>query len=208
MLESLGRHYGPPRRGRVVFNGRDAARFAPAAKQPLVFAAGRLWDEAKNLAALDRAAAGLEWPVYVAGDTRHPTGGQARFRRARALGRLDASGVASWMARASIYALPARYEPFGLSILEAALSGCALVLGDLPSLRELWEDAAVWVPPGDDRTLAGALDSLIRDARLRRSMAARARARAERYTPEAMVRGYLALYAELLAGKEAAPAVC
>jgi hypothetical protein len=39
-------------------------------------------------------------------------------------------------------------------------------------------------------------------------MAARARARAERYTPEAMVRGYLALYAELLAGKEAAPAVC
>ncbi len=32
--------------------------------------------------------------------------------------------------------LPARYEPFGLSVLEAALSGCALVLGDIPSLRE------------------------------------------------------------------------
>ena len=52
---------------------------------------------------------------------------------------------------ASIFALPARYEPFGLSILEAALSGCALVLGDLPSLRELWTGAAMFVPPDDHK---------------------------------------------------------
>ena len=55
---------------------------------------------------------------------------------------------------ASIFALPARYEPFGLSILEAALSGCALVLGDIPSLRELWAGAAVFVPPDDHKALS------------------------------------------------------
>ena len=44
---------------------------------------------------------------------------------------------------AAIFARPARYEPFGLAILEAAQAGCALVLGDIPSLRELWADAAL-----------------------------------------------------------------
>jgi glycogen synthase len=57
---------------------------------------------------------------------------------------------ADWYARASIYALPARYEPFGLSALEAALSGCALILGDIPSLREVWLEAAPYVSPDDE----------------------------------------------------------
>ena len=55
----------------------------------------------------------------------------------------------TWMARAAIYALPARYEPFGLTALEAGLSGCALVLGDIPSLREVWGETACFVPPDD-----------------------------------------------------------
>ena len=52
------------------------------------------------------------------------------FRRAT----LSGEDIRPWFARAGIYALPAVYEPFGLSVLEAALSGCALVLGDIPSL--------------------------------------------------------------------------
>ena len=46
-------------------------------------------------------------------------------------GQLTTAEVRNVINTASIYALPARYEPFGLSILEAALSGCALVLGDI-----------------------------------------------------------------------------
>ena len=36
---------------------------------------------------------------------------------------MEAPAAAHWLARAAIYALPARYEPFGLSILEAGLAG-------------------------------------------------------------------------------------
>ena len=61
------------------------------------------------------------------------------------------------IARAAIYALPAHYEPFGLSILEAAMSGCALVLGDIPSLREIWGDAAVFVHPDNRDAVARCL---------------------------------------------------
>ena len=127
---------------------------AAASKEPFVLAAGRLWDEAKNIEAL-RAALRREiaWPVCVAGDTRHPDGrAVAAPWTSRMLGRAaDRRDLAGWLRAAAIYALPARYEPFGLVRLEAALSGCALVLGDIPSLREVWGDAALFVAPDDTR---------------------------------------------------------
>ena len=62
--------------------------------------------------------------------------------------------MADAYAAAAIYALPARYEPFGLSVLEAAQHGCALVLGDIDSLRENWDGAALFVDPDDAGALA------------------------------------------------------
>ena len=187
----------------AVHNGRDAEPFVTASiegKAPLVLSVGRLWDEAKNAAAVSRAAAGLPWPVVLAGEggARAPAGSAARF-----LGALDDGTIATWMRRAAIYALPARYEPFGLSILEAAHAGCALVLGDVPSLRELWHGAAVFVEPGDDAALGDALRRLIADPAHRRSLARRARARARRFTPARMAAEYLALYAAAGAPTEA-----
>lgn len=199
MMESLTRDYGAPARAAVIPNGRAAERFTPGTKQPLIFTAGRLWDEAKNLAALEAAAPRLPWPVAVAGDSRHPDGG-VRPSPLHLLGRLSETEVARLFARAAIYALPARYEPFGLSALEAALAGCALVLGGIPSLREVWGDAACYVPPDDPEALARALTGLAADESLRTRMAARARRRALHYSPERMARGYLALYRAMLAG--------
>ncbi len=202
MLQALERHYGPFRAARVVPNGRDAALFGPGAKEPFVLSAGRLWDEAKNVGALERVAPRLPWPLYVAGEDQHPDGGHVRHESARLLGRLSPPALAGWLARAAIYALPARYEPFGLSALEAGLAGCALVLGDIPSLREVWGEAAVFVPPDDTGALEQALTALMADAPRRESLAARARARALLYTPRQMAAGYLQAYRDLLTGVE------
>jgi len=198
MLDALTDHYGPFRAGQVVPNGRDPALFAPGPKETFVFTAGRLWDEAKNVGALTKAAKHLPCPVYVAGDPQHPNGGEAVSSHLHALGALPPSDVARWLARAAIYALPARYEPFGLSALEAALSGCALVLGDIPSLREVWGDAALFAPPDDPAALRDTLCRLIGDERLRDVMAARARERARLYTPERMAQGTLDAYESVL----------
>jgi glycogen(starch) synthase len=102
------------------------------------------------------------------------------------------------MAQAGIYALPARYEPFGLSVLEAALSGCALVLGGIDSLQELWDDAACYVPPGDVDALAATITTLAGDDHARVTLAARARTRARERTPERMAAAYRDLYQEVL----------
>jgi glycosyltransferase involved in cell wall biosynthesis len=99
-----------------------------------------------------------------------------------------------WFASTSIYALPARYEPFGLSVLEAALSGCALVLGDIASLRELWNGCAVFVRPGNTRELHAALLSLIESPEKRRELGAAARGRARTYSVERMRSGWLEAY--------------
>jgi glycosyltransferase involved in cell wall biosynthesis len=108
------------------------------------------------------------------------------------------------MGRAAIYALPARYEPFGLSVLEAALAGCVLVLGDIPSLREVWGDAAVFVPPDDVDALVNALELMCREPGRRARFAACARVRALDYLPARMAARYLSAYVSLTRARKAA----
>jgi glycogen(starch) synthase len=197
MLSMLDFHYGPLGRTRVIPNGRAVACGA-AAKEPFVLAAGRLWDQAKNVESVAAVAPHLSWPVYIAGDSLHPSGTRVSYDGVRCLGRVDARELAQWMARASIYALPARYEPFGLSVLEAALAGCALVLGDIRSQREIWGDAAVYVPPDNRRALAAAIERLAADADARQALARRSSARARELTPRRMAERYLEAYRALV----------
>lgn len=206
MLEALERCHGQLERARVIHNGRDGSRFRREPKQPLIFTAGRMWDEAKNMRALEAAAPSLDWPVYVAGaendadrDGESDRDGRQTQQPLRCLGSLPPRRVADWMSRASIYVLPARYEPFGLSALEAALSGCVLVLGDLPTLREVWDDAACYVDPENPRDLRRTLNRLSASPARCRRLAHRARRRARRYSAGAMADRYLDLYRDMIA---------
>lgn len=197
--------HGPAPRGRVILNGRSPARFLPFPKEPFILGAGRLWDEAKNLAALDRVAAELPWPVRLAGDQARPGDG-AGFSpgRAKPLGLLSPARMADWLGRAAVFALPARYEPFGLAVLEAALAGCALTLGDIPTLRELWDGAALFVPPEDDRALARTLTELTGDPCQIARLGRLARQRALSFPASRMIARYLDLY-HALTGQTPSP---
>lgn len=191
MLGAIHRNYGSLTSSSVIHDGRDVAARA-LHKEPYVLGVGRVWDQAKNLDALERIAERLSWPVFLAGDAPEPS----RHR----LGRLDESALSTFMGRASIAALPARYEPFGLSALEAAQHGCALVLGDIPSQREIWGDAAEYVSPFDDDALLSKLEALIADPMRRADLGERARTRARRYGRAAMTDAYRALFEELVRG--------
>lgn len=195
MLDSLRHCYRRLPPAGVIYNGRDATHFRAAPKEPFVLSAGRLWDEAKNLSALNQIAERLPWPVRVAGETvSSSTSARVPAGNVVPLGRLSEAELAGQMSKAAIYALPARYEPFGLSALEAAMSGCALVLGDIESLREVWDDAAIYVPPDDPDAMLAVLRRLIEAPLMRLHMARRAALRAKRYTAQRMVQGYLDLY--------------
>jgi glycosyltransferase involved in cell wall biosynthesis len=105
---------------------------------------------------------------------------------------------------AAIFAAPARYEPFGLGILEAAASGCALVLGDIPSLRENWDGAAMFVPSNDAGAWRTTLCCLIACDARRETLGAAARTRSLAFTRERMAARYAELYRELAGARAVA----
>ena len=194
MRDALALHYDRHGRCIVIRNGRDSRCFVFGEKASVVFSCGRIWDEAKNLRLLDQIAPHVPWPIAIAGDCRHPEGSTVKLQNVRCLGKIEPRELERQMSRATIFVLPARYEPFGLSALEAALSGCALVLGDIPSLRETWDGAAIFVPPDDRTALESALNSLIDDRPRRERFGQTARVRALEFSPHRMATDYIAAY--------------
>jgi glycosyltransferase involved in cell wall biosynthesis len=198
--------YAPLGEGAVIRNGLAVQSAAPPSKQKIILGAGRLWDEAKNLKALAAIAAGLPWPVHVAGPTQPPdqsAGPLDHLAAVTMLGALSHRDVLDEMSRASVFVAPALYEPFGLTILEAAANGCALVLSDIPSLRELWDDAALFVDPRDHAALRRTVQSVCSHDGMRGCLQAAARARAERYSVQAMASGYRRLYRTIVSDSRA-----
>jgi glycosyltransferase involved in cell wall biosynthesis len=115
-----------------------------------------------------------------------------------ALGELSRPELLGYAHRAAICVAPTLYEPFGLSVLEAAASGCALVLSDIPAFRELWDGAALFIDPRDAGAIRAALSRLIADDALRGEIQRHAFARSGRYSLQRMVEGYQALYSGVL----------
>ncbi|CAO4135471.1 glycosyltransferase family 4 protein [Methylorubrum extorquens] len=191
--------YGLARAPEVVRNGRRLSD-VPGVGEPAshAFTAGRLWDRAKNAAALDRLAARLDAPLLAAGPAEGPNGERFAADHLRLLGRLDAARMERELGQRPVFVSLAHYEPFGLAVLEAAGSGCALVLSDIPSFSELWEGAAILVPAEDDAAAAEAVRSLLVDPERRGSLADAARIRAARYGTDAMAGGVLGVFRDLL----------
>lgn len=176
MAEALNAHYSV-RAGlvQVIHNFSEWPGYDGTAKEAFYLTAGRTWDLAKNVKLLQDISARLPWPVEIAAALPHQT-------------------VLAQMRRASIYVHPALYEPFGLAVLEAARAQCCLVLADIPSLRELWDGAALFVDPRDPERWVQALTALATNDNARDSLAHLARLQATRYSSAAAMQKYCALY--------------
>jgi len=198
MLESLRRRYGACWKAAVIYNGRSGFEAGQGSKEEIILSVGRLWDEGKNITVLDRIAGRLPWPVYVAGELASPDGSSRSYSNISEIGMLEPDSVRKWLLRTAIYAAPAKYEPFGLGILEAAMAGCALVLGDIPSLKELWDGCAVFASPDDEEQFEKAIMVLIQDKSRLKQMGQKAMNRAKMYSARAMGTKYMELYSELL----------
>ncbi|MBB4008639.1 glycosyltransferase family 4 protein [Allorhizobium taibaishanense] len=170
-------------------------------KQPknrLAFAAGRWWDEGKNGAVLDAAAPHMRLPLVMAGANRGPNGQFLPIVHAVHRGELNHAETAALMARAEVVLSPSLYEPFGLSVLEAARSRSALVLADIPTYRELWHEAALFVDPHDAEAFADAANRFADDDALRAKLSAEALRRALDFTPQIQAKAMAELYQSLL----------
>lgn len=181
----------------VIPNGSGVITGADSSKDRCVFAAGRWWDDGKNAEVLDRAAPLIRWPLVLAGAVEGPNGQKVDIRNVLQRGNLPHPQLMELMQRAAVFVSPSIYEPFGLAALEAALAGCALVLADIPTYRELWQDAALFFDPRDAQSLARAVNTVSLDDRLRAELSAAARRRAEIYSLERQARRFARLYRKI-----------
>jgi glycogen(starch) synthase len=214
MLEQIRSCYGAPRRGEVIYPGRNPIFFNPyVSKDDSVLAVGRMMDAGKQVFLLTQQPHPV--PVCIVGaDQTIPV---SRLPiRADVKVAIEESSVAvrgpqteaqlrALYSRASIFAATARYEPLGIPALEAAFSRCAIIANDIPSHREFWGDAALYFRANDSASLAENIRMLNADRSMRRAYAELAYTRArERFTTKRMIESYLDLYSSLTAADSAA----
>jgi glycosyltransferase involved in cell wall biosynthesis len=105
--------------------------------------------------------------------------------------------VASWLRRASLFVHPARWEGFGLAVLEAMLAGLPVVASNVSSLPELVLDGetGVLVAPDDAAALARGITQALEQPELGERGLARARSE---FSVGRMTDRTAALYASIL----------
>lgn len=182
----------------IIHNSARSFDVDPTVKEPVVVSAARWWDEAKNAACLDGAAARIDWPLIAIGPTRSSNNDGFTFHNASAIGPLSAGRVRTRMRGAAIFVSPSLYEPFGLATLEAALEGCALVLSHIATYRELWGDSTIYFDPRDPDALARAVNELIGDNRRLVENAKAAAIRARCFSPEKQTRKIIDVHRQTL----------
>jgi glycosyltransferase involved in cell wall biosynthesis len=181
----------------VIPNGVEYPESLPAkdwqrAPERIVYAGSFFsWKGVDDLADAARALSGFR--IRLIGGSEHRIT-ELRARAGNAGAALDFTGhiphgrVAAELARACIAVLPNRADPDSaftspIKLFEYMAAGCALVVSDLPSVREvLDQDDAVWTAAGDAVGLADAIRALAEDPERARRLGARVREKARGYT--------------------------
>ena len=163
-------HYAVrPERLDVIPQGVTRRASSVAAREPLVLYAGSVFNRRRVpdlLAAFARASQGLpDARLVIVGDNR--TWPHEDLKAiAVSCGVADRTELRSYVSdeelsslydRAAAFAFLSEYEGFGLTPLEALSAGIPVVVLDTPVAREVYRDAAVYVPRGDVDGVAAAL---------------------------------------------------
>jgi glycogen synthase len=214
MLDSIQANYVCPRRGEVIYPGRNPIFFNPyIGKDDSVLSIGRLIDAGRQVSLLTQHAHSV--PVCIVGSEqtvpvpRIPIRADVKVSTDRTMlairGPQTEAQLRALYSRAAVYAATPRYEPLGTALIDAAFSRCAIVANDIPSFREMWGDAALYFRTNDASSLAATLRQLDTNRALRQAYADRALAHArERFTATRMIDSHLDLYRSLISANSLA----
>jgi glycosyltransferase involved in cell wall biosynthesis len=107
------------------------------------------------------------------------------------LGLRDSVQITGWVPREELYSLyerarafvyPSLFEGFGMPVLEALAAGVPVTCSDIPPLREVAGDAALFFNPLDEDDIASGIERVMAAAPLRERLAIAGRERARGYS--------------------------
>jgi Glycosyltransferase len=180
-----------PTRMYIASGGCDRLRnFIPTnlPRETLVISVGQ-WIPRKNVAHLVRSwdqIAPTTWRLELIGETDadpdYATEVWQAIRHCSApvivRGVLPDDKLAECYARASIFALPSRFEGYGLVFAEALACGLPVIAGAVGPVPTLVGNGGILVPPDDEQALVNALRTVMADPLLRQHLSEAAQQRA------------------------------
>lgn len=100
---------------------------------------------------------------------------------------------------ADLFMFSTLYEGFGLPILEAMACGCPVVTSTTSSMPEVAGKAALLVNPRDTKAIADAIESILRDKKLRNKLIKRGFRQIQNFSWKKTAKETLKIYEEVLA---------
>ena len=179
-----------PERIHVIHHGVHAPAAPAAVRENIILNVGAI-QRRKNIGRLVTAFEGIApgWQLVLAGSAGY--GAEEILRQIelsprrdsiRVLGYVGAKELASWYARARVFAFPSLDEGFGMPVLEAMAAGVPVVASNRSALPEVCGAAALLVDPEETEALTQAIERVIQDTELADDLISRGKVRAAEFT--------------------------
>jgi glycosyltransferase involved in cell wall biosynthesis len=170
----------PPERVSVIHHGVDPRFFSldRSRTEPYLLCVSTLHPH-KNLERLVRAFARRKRPhrLVLAGMRGfHAAAVESLIQSLEMKDRIEITG---WLPRedllrlyerAQAFVYPSMFEGFGMPVLEALAAGIPIACSNIPPIKEVARDAALFFDPLDEESIAAAVDRILTDSHLREKL--------------------------------------
>ncbi len=100
------------------------------------------------------------------------------------VGFVDSDDASAFYQKASMFVMPSTYEGFGMPILESMASGCPVIASDIPVLREVGGNAALYASVGNSDSFCQVIQKLIANPNLQAELIKKGSKRLNDFSPE------------------------
>jgi len=111
--------------------------------------------------------------------------------KVKLIGEIPPNEICGFLQNSDTFLFPSNYEAFGFSVVEAMAEGCPIICSDIPAMQEIVSDAGLRIATRDVNAWAASMKRVMADSDLRNAMRAKSTARAQLFSLEEMVTGYL-----------------
>lgn len=99
---------------------------------------------------------------------------------------------------AVLFIFPSMYEGFGIPALEAFTCNCPAILSDTSSLKEIGEDAAVYIDPNDVKDIENKISNVVNDRSLREKLKLKGKEQLKKFSWSKCRKEHLIAYEAIL----------